>query len=276
MNLLDAFVYGVVLLSVAYGAWRGLFSSLFGITAVVLAFVIAARGGDLLLPFLSSALDGSPLARVIAPVGTFFAAYLVLGGAARALAAGMRRMDAGGVDAGGGALFGLLRGGLLSLLAVLMLSATAFHKSETWQKSDTVPQLGAALAQIAATPVFAPYREWLRFDARQRPRLVDPNPASGAQESAAPAAAEEEEESADGLLHEVRQKTKAENQVLEDVVDEMGSEGLEGDGQDVPTEIKDKGDVNEIAKAWQAIRQYAFCELDGGKDCALWKESSKQ
>lgn len=170
---IDGIVYIMVLLSVLIGVWRGLFASLFGITALLLAIYIAWNFSILFEPSLSPLLGDSVLTPVAAAALVFLISFFLLGLVAKIFIIAFKKVDVGGFNLLGGALFGLLRGVLFALIFVLLLSAFGAHKSRAWGQATTVPLLGIVLQQIMAVPVLSPYRVWLSFDAVGRPALVN-------------------------------------------------------------------------------------------------------
>ena len=85
----------------------------------------------------------------------------------------LAKSDISGLNRVGGVLFGLLRGALLVLVIVLVLSAVAVPKTKTWQTSQVVPIAGIFIKQLLYTAPFVDYKDWVRFDKYYRPLLVD-------------------------------------------------------------------------------------------------------
>jgi len=144
MPALDWIFVGVLLASLALGAWRGLIYEVLSVVSWIAAFVLAqwfapdvaqklpmSGSGEsvryaagFVLVFVLSVFAGSLLAKL---VQLFFAA-VGLQPADRAL----------------GAAFGLVRGMVLLLAATVVIDMTAFKSSDWWQQS-----LGAGLSQAA-------------------------------------------------------------------------------------------------------------------------------
>jgi membrane protein required for colicin V production len=144
MPALDWIFVGVLLASLALGAWRGLIYEVLSVVSWIAAFILAqwlapdvaqklpmSGSGEsvryaaaFVLVFVASVFAGSLLAKL---VQLFFAA-VGLQPADRAL----------------GAAFGLVRGVVLLLAATVVIDMTAFKSSDWWQES-----LGAGLSQAA-------------------------------------------------------------------------------------------------------------------------------
>jgi len=173
ISWIDGVVYLILLLSVLLGAVRGLFTSLFGITALILAIYTARKLSPLLEPSLQPLMGDSLLTPLAAVILVFLIAFILFGVAAKMFVTAFLKVDVGGLNVLGGVIFGFLRGVLFALLFVLLISAVGVQKSKPWAQASTVPLLGGVLQQILSVPSLASYRTWLRFDAANRPVLVD-------------------------------------------------------------------------------------------------------
>lgn len=146
MTALDWIFVAVVLGSMLLGAWRGLVYEVLSLMGWVVAFVVArtwAQGVAVWLP-----LDGWDMQLryaagfVLLLVGAMFAWGLVSWLSKQLIeAVGLRP-----VDRTLGALFGLLRGGLLLLVLALVIQYTPLHTALWWQESGLAPWLTQALA----------------------------------------------------------------------------------------------------------------------------------
>ncbi len=119
--LLDVVALGILLLFASIGAWRGLIASASGLVALVLGYVAAIVAGRLYGASVAESLGvpallGGPAAGALAFAGVYFFCGVV----SALLRAWDRRRRAGEPrstsDRLGGAMFGLLRGGLVVLL----------------------------------------------------------------------------------------------------------------------------------------------------------------
>ena len=148
MASLDLIFVVVLLGSMLLGAWRGLVYEILSLLGWVVAFMVArtwAQDVALWLP-----LDGWDMqlryaaAFVLLIVGALFA-WGVISWLSKQLieAVGLRP-----VDRTLGALFGVLRGGLLLLVLALVIQYTPMNKALWWQESTLAPWLTAALSFV--------------------------------------------------------------------------------------------------------------------------------
>jgi membrane protein required for colicin V production len=147
MPVLDWIFSGVLLFSMLLGAWRGLVFEILSLLSWVAAFILAPWLANDVASYLPMA-SASDWLRYAAGFGLVFVATVMLGGLLAVLfkkvlaSVGLRP-----VDRALGSLFGLLRGCLLLLLAVVLAANTALKSSTEWQQSVGVR---GALALIHA------------------------------------------------------------------------------------------------------------------------------
>ena len=143
MPVLDWIFVGVLLASMLLGAWRGLVFEVLSLVSWVVALVLAqwlAADVGLRLPMSGA----SELVRYAAGFVVVFIATVMLGSLIATLL--KKLMNAVGlrpVDRVLGAMFGVIRGTLLLLLATLLVSMTPMKSSATWQES-----LGVRVASV--------------------------------------------------------------------------------------------------------------------------------
>ncbi len=148
MAALDLIFVAVLLLSILLGAWRGLVFEVLSVLSWVVSFVLAqwfAVDMAALLP-----LDAWPDAGRYA---AGFAAVFVLALFACGLAASLAKklVEATGlrpVDRALGALFGVLRAGLILLVIAVLAQLTPLHQSDLWRTSSGAPWLSVALQEL--------------------------------------------------------------------------------------------------------------------------------
>lgn len=145
MATLDFVFLGVLLVSLALGAWRGLVYEVMSVAAWVAAFVLAQL-------FAPEAAERLPLAKMAEPVR--YAIGFVLVFIAAAFAGGLlawlakrlvEKMGLRPVDRTLGASFGLVRGIVLLLAAAVVVNMTALQRDAWWQESASAVPLTAAL-----------------------------------------------------------------------------------------------------------------------------------
>lgn len=138
MNWADYCILGVLALSVVIGLWRGLIAEVMALACWAAAFWLAWMFGDKLAANFTS-ID-VPSVRLLLGYGLCFLAVLIVGAL---LAFVLRKLIAGsglsGTDRLFGMLFGLARGVLVVVLAVLMLGFTPFPRDPWWRQSTLLP-----------------------------------------------------------------------------------------------------------------------------------------
>lgn len=151
ISTVDWALLAVLLVSVLIGAWRGVVYEVLSVMSWVAAFVLAQWfAGDVgwQLPMGTA----SETARYVAGFAVVFVVTLVVCALLIALmkkfvsAIGLRP-----IDRALGALFGLVRGVLLLLLVVLVVSRTPLQRHTAWQAS-LGPKLLGSVAKIV-TPM---------------------------------------------------------------------------------------------------------------------------
>ena len=148
MASLDWIFVVVLLGSMLLGAWRGLVYEILSLLGWVVAFMVARTWAQAVALWLP--LDGWDMqlryaaAFVLLIVGALFA-WGVISWLSKQLieAVGLRP-----VDRTLGALFGVLRGGLLLLVLALVIQYTPMNKALWWQESTLAPWLTAALSVV--------------------------------------------------------------------------------------------------------------------------------
>ena len=150
MTAFDYAVLGVVAASAALGFWRGAVSEVLALVAWVAAFVAARTWAGA----VGASFDGmvaEPVLRYAAGFLIVLIGMLVLFAAGRLLLSAMLRAAGLGLaDRILGASFGVARGLLIVLAAVLVAGMTALPKSQWWRDARLAPPLETAV--IAAKP----------------------------------------------------------------------------------------------------------------------------
>lgn len=138
MNWADYTILAVLGLSVLIGLWRGLISEVLALACWAAAFWVAWMLGDDLAAMFTSI--EVPSARLMLGYGICFIAVLIAGALVSFV---VRKLVAGsglsGTDRLLGMFFGLARGVLLVVLAVLMLGFTPFPRDPWWHESRLLP-----------------------------------------------------------------------------------------------------------------------------------------
>lgn len=165
MNWVDGVLLGTLLLSALVGAWRGLVFEAISLVSWVLALLAARLFGEwvaLQLPWP----DLPPAVRL--GLG-FVIVLLVVRLVLKLLALGLRALVQASVLSGAdrllGAVFGLLRGGLLLGLLAFGLMLTPLREQPAWQASRTAACLMQGV--VAAKPVIWPKIQTLWLKAQE-------------------------------------------------------------------------------------------------------------
>ncbi len=149
MNWADYVILGVLGLSVLIGLWRGLISEIVAIACWVAAFWLAWAFGERLAERFTSV--DVPSARLLLGYGLCFLVALI-GGALISFV--LRKLVAGsglsGTDRLLGMFFGLARGMLLIVLAVMLLGFTPFPRDPWWHESRLLPGFQSGAEWLSA------------------------------------------------------------------------------------------------------------------------------
>lgn len=158
MTVIDFVVIGVVLLSLAVGAWRGMVSEILALVAWVVAFLAARTwatpAGGWLATGLADPL-AEPLTQQAAGFVAIFVAVLILFALARwVVSLLLRAVGLAPLDRVLGSLFGVARGVLVVWVGVLLAGLTALPQQQWWRQAVLAPPLETAV--LAAKPWLPP------------------------------------------------------------------------------------------------------------------------
>jgi membrane protein required for colicin V production len=163
MTWLDYAVAGVLAVSVAVGAWRGLVREIVSLAGWVIAFLAANLLAGPLAVHLPAEIPSAELRALAAFVAIFVATLVLASLMALLLSRLARAAGLGGVDRTLGALFGLARAAILLAAFALVAGLTSLPRQPAWKGSLSAPWLGAAA--IALRPWLPPaFGERLRYD----------------------------------------------------------------------------------------------------------------
>ncbi len=148
LSTLDWVLLGVLLLSAVVGLWRGLVYEVLSLAGWIVAYFAAQLIAPAVAPSLPIGAPGSAL-----NVGAAFAAAFVVVLIAWALAAKLVRAllhatPLSSIDRLLGAVFGVLRGGVLLLVVATLVALTPMKASAAWQQSQVAKQLQSALREL--------------------------------------------------------------------------------------------------------------------------------
>lgn len=148
MTVFDYLVLFVLICSVVISTLRGLVKEILSLLSWIVAFIIANAYGEALAGLLPEIVTGKLVRLIVAFIVLFIGARLLMALLSRAVDA---MVQAGGLtlaDRGLGGLFGLARGLLIVLTAVLLSGMTDIPKQPFWEEALLSP-----LAETAARTV---------------------------------------------------------------------------------------------------------------------------
>jgi membrane protein required for colicin V production len=162
MTAFDYAVVTVISASVLVGLWRGVVSEILALAAWVVGFLVA-RAEAAQVAHLLSVQIAEPGLRLAAAYVLIFVGVLIVFAIARMLISRMlKAVGLGLLDRLLGAVFGVLRGIFVVVLAVLVAGMTPLPKADWWRDAMLAPPLESVV--IAAKP-------WLPADAAKRIRF---------------------------------------------------------------------------------------------------------
>ena len=147
MTWLDYGVIAVLVLSIAWGAWRGLVHEVLSLAGWIMAFLAA----NLLATPLSESFPANmrPEFRVVGAFVAVFIGTLILTTLLTALVTRFVRVSVlQNLDRWLGALFGLLRGLVLVVAFAMISGLTALPRTPVWTESATGYSLAQTVLQL--------------------------------------------------------------------------------------------------------------------------------
>ena len=150
----DLLIVGVLAVSVLVGVWRGLLFEVLSLMGWVVAYFAAQWLSPQLSQWVPVGAQGSGLNHLASWVLAFVIVLVVWGLAARLVQMLVAASPLSGLDRLMGAGFGLIRGALICLLAVLVAGMTPIRQSPQWRDSELLPWIQLVLQDIK--PVLPP------------------------------------------------------------------------------------------------------------------------
>lgn len=157
MNGLDFVVIGVLVLSLLVGLWRGLIYEVLSLLGWPIAFVLSRLSAASIAPMLPIAQEEMRVTVAYALV--FIAVLIVWAIVSRLIAKLLKAIGSDWTDRALGALFGILRGGLVVLVLVWLAGLTHAPEQTFWRGS----LMGKSLEDIALLT-----KSWLPDSIAQR------------------------------------------------------------------------------------------------------------
>lgn len=158
MTIFDYLVLFVLISSVVISTLRGLVKEILSLLGWIVAFVVANAYGAKLAPMLPELLPGETARLIMAFVVLFLGVRILMGLLSLAIGAVITATGLSLADRGLGGLFGLARGIVIVLAAVILCGMTSIPQQDFWRNAllspmaetgarTVKPFLPAALAQ---------------------------------------------------------------------------------------------------------------------------------
>lgn len=148
MTIFDYLVLFVLICSIVISTLRGLVKEILSLLSWVVAFVVANAYGESLAELLPNMLPGSTTRLIVGFIALFIGVRILMGLLTMALNEVVKATGLTLVDRGLGGLFGLARGLVIVLAAVLLCGMTAIPEQSFWKEA-----LFSPLAETAARTV---------------------------------------------------------------------------------------------------------------------------
>lgn len=162
MTAFDYAVLAVLAVSVLVGVWRGVVSEILALAAWVVAIIAARTWGAEVANWLAGQI-AEPALRMAAGYALVVVAVLLVFAVARVLISLMlKAVGLGLLDRLLGGAFGVLRGVVVVLVAVLVAGMTPLPKADWWRDAMLAPPLETAVIAI---------KPWLPAEAAKRIRF---------------------------------------------------------------------------------------------------------
>lgn len=138
----------MVAASLLLGLWRGVVSELLALAAFVLAFFLAREFAPTVSGFFSGVLPDKNM-QYLAGFAALFVGVLVVVGIIRLVVSFLlRAVGLGLIDRMLGAVFGMARGVLIVLVAVMLGGLTPLPKADWWRNAVLAPPLETAVLAL--------------------------------------------------------------------------------------------------------------------------------
>ena len=144
----DLALAGVLLISLIVGMWRGFVFEVLSLAGWVVAYFGCSYLAPVLRAFLPEGRFGEAPAEMGCLIASFVIILIVWSIGARLVRVLIRATPLSLIDRFFGAGFGLLRGVLVCLLLVWVVSMTPAAASPTWQASKAVPWVESVLSDL--------------------------------------------------------------------------------------------------------------------------------
>ncbi|HTH59155.1 MAG TPA: CvpA family protein [Paraburkholderia sp.] len=145
----DYAVMAVIGLSALRGAWRGFVGEIFGLIGWVVAFIVACRYVDRLVPWIPANWPGGELTQWLIAFALIVIGVVLVAGVANALITRLVTASGlSGVDRSLGLMFGLVRGVVLVLILVVLGGLTELPQQEFWRDALLRPYAERGVSEL--------------------------------------------------------------------------------------------------------------------------------
>ncbi|HEY8027261.1 MAG TPA: CvpA family protein [Burkholderiaceae bacterium] len=139
MTIFDYLLLFILVCSIAIGMLRGLIKEILSLLGWILALVVANAYGDQLAALLPEVIPGHVTRLIVAFVALFIGVRLLTMLLAMLLDSFIKATGLSMADRGLGALFGLARGVVIVLAAVLVCGMTDIPQQDFWKNATLSP-----------------------------------------------------------------------------------------------------------------------------------------
>lgn len=148
MTLFDYVVLLILTSSIVISTLRGLVKEILSLLSWVVAFVVANAYGAQLATLLPNMVPGEVVRMMLAFVALFIGVRLLMALVTMAVQAILKASGLSLMDRGLGGLFGLARGCVLVLAAVLLCGMTQLPQQAFWREATLSPLVEAAAQTV--------------------------------------------------------------------------------------------------------------------------------
>lgn len=135
MTIFDYLVLFILIASIVISTLRGLVKEILSLLSWIVAFVLANAYGAQLAPLLPSMIPGEAVRLMVAFVALFIGVRLLMGLLMMAVDALIKASGLSLADRGLGGLFGLARGIIIVLAAVMVGGMTDLPQQDFWKNA---------------------------------------------------------------------------------------------------------------------------------------------
>ena len=148
--MVDIVILAVMAISLVFGLFRGLLRELLSLVSWVLAFWIAYRYSANVAEIIDRALQNPTLSQAVSAVLVFVIVLVALMVLTSLIAKAFKATGLAGIDRILGGLFGLGRGVVILLAALILASHTGAVEQDWYNASTIIPMFDRALDWMAA------------------------------------------------------------------------------------------------------------------------------